>query len=127
VRWFGFANGRFAGPVELDYPLVGEQVEEATGALRELASRPLPEGPEALRAARLRMGLVARQLLSSKRRKGVMMRWDESTEPAELIRRVEEAPEAVGVRRRRAKATKPGGPGANGGQAGASERASGRD
>jgi excinuclease UvrABC nuclease subunit len=101
--------GRITEMAPLDYPLRPEQVEGVLAQMNALAARPAVCGEE----ERWLIGLVARYLFSSERRRGLMVHWDGGLEAGDLGARIESARELLSLREPRKRAPKPPGPGQN--------------
>lgn len=80
VRAFLADRGRVLPAGEIDYPPARDQLRALLGRMGERPGRETPTDEP----ARYRMGLVARQLFSSRERRGVILRWDASLRAQDL-------------------------------------------
>lgn len=85
---------------DLDYPLQRPQIEALLKKMAKLAAHRDPQRIEGDLAA-WRMGLLAHYLFTSPDRRGVVLRWSDSLQPADVEQAVDEAAHELHLSRKR--------------------------
>ncbi len=94
ARVFLVDHGNIIAGDDLDYPLKSDQVAKTLGQMARHVEKARPFAD----LDRWRMGLVSHFLYSSDERRGVMLRWRESTSAEELATAIEGSAKLLGLR-----------------------------
>ncbi|MHC4983267.1 MAG: hypothetical protein ACYTF6_08890 [Planctomycetota bacterium] len=107
AKVFLMDRGHLAEQAPLEYPLRPEKLERILDEMKRLSQAPLHCGE----LERWQIGLAARYLFSSERRRGLMIRWRQELDVGEIAARIEDARDMLLLSEARRRASKEGGNG----------------